>query len=107
MARRTIRLTDLTDDLDGGSASATIEFGYDGSTYEIDLNDANAAAFADAMALYVGHARKVQRPRRRNPQRGGRHDLTAVRSWAAENGYTVAARGRVPAEVLAAYTAAH
>jgi Lsr2 len=107
MARRTITRTDLTDDLDGGPASATIEFGYEGSTYEIDLNDANAVAFADAMAIYVGHARKVHRSRRRNPQRDGQHDLAAVRSWAAENGYTVAARGRVPAEVLAAYAAAH
>ena len=107
MARRTIRRTDLTDDIDGGAASATIEFGYDGATYEIDLNDANAAAFADTMALYVGHARKVHRSRRRSPQRSGRNDLAAVRSWAAENGYTVAARGRVPAEVLAAYAAAH
>jgi hypothetical protein len=107
MARRTITRTDLTDDLDGGPASATIEFGYDGTNYEIDLNGGNAAAFADAMALYVGHARKVHRTRRSGPQRGTRHDLAAVRAWAAENGYTVAPRGRVPADVLDAYTAAH
>lgn len=45
---------------------------------------------------------------RRGPARSsangkGRVDTAAVRSWARENGYTVADRGRVPAEVLTAY----
>jgi hypothetical protein len=30
-----------------------------------------------------------------------------IRAWAAENGYEVSARGRVPAEVRAAYEAAN
>ena len=107
MARRVITRTDFTDDLDGGPASATIEFGYDGSTYEIDLNETNAAAFAETIALYVGHARKAPRSRRDSPRGGGRQDLAAVRAWAAENGFTVAPRGRVSSEVLEAYTAAH
>jgi hypothetical protein len=33
----------------------------------------------------------------------GQLSTAAVRSWARENGYTVADRGRVPAEVVAAY----
>jgi hypothetical protein len=33
-------------------------------------------------------------------------DTTAVRAWARENGYDVADRGRLPAEILDAYTAA-
>lgn len=37
---------------------------------------------------------------------GGGLDRKAVRTWAADNGYTLSARGPVPAEVLAAYTAA-
>lgn len=108
MARRTITRTDFTDDLDGGPADVTIEFGYDGTTYEIDLNKAHADAFRDEMALYVGHARKASRPRRESGRRGGgRQDLAAVRAWAAENGFDVAPRGRVSAEVLDAYASAH
>jgi hypothetical protein len=30
-----------------------------------------------------------------------------VREWAAQNGYTLSERGRVPAAVLDAYDAAH
>ena len=63
----------LEDDLDGSDASQTVSFGLDGATYEIDLNDKNAAALRDALAKYVGHGRKVgdrvatlQRVRERN-----------------------------------------
>jgi Lsr2 len=34
---------------------------------------------------------------------GGQVSTAAVRSWARENGYAVADRGRVPAEVVTAY----
>lgn len=34
-------------------------------------------------------------------------DPAAVRAWAEENGYEVSPRGRVPADVLAAYEAAN
>ena len=33
----------LEDDLDGGDATETVAFGLDGRSYEIDLNDKNAA----------------------------------------------------------------
>ena len=49
----------LVDDLDGSDASETVSFGLDGTSYEIDLNDKNAAALRDALSGYVGHARKV------------------------------------------------
>ncbi|WP_420088822.1 Lsr2 family DNA-binding protein [Mycolicibacterium confluentis] len=32
---------------------------------------------------------------------------SAIRQWATENGHTVSTRGRIPAAVLQAYTAAH
>ena len=54
----------LEDDLDGSDATQTVTFGLDGTSYEIDLNDKNAAALRDAMATYVGHARKVAGSRR-------------------------------------------
>ena len=64
----------LVDDLDGSEATESVSFGLDGTSYEIDLNDANAARLRDALAEFVGHARKVgsatrrgRRPRRRPP----------------------------------------
>ena len=41
----------LVDDLDGTEATETVTFGLDGTTYEIDLNDANAAALREALSL--------------------------------------------------------
>lgn len=102
----------LEDDLDGSEATETISFALDGTNYEIDLNDENAAALRDALATYVGHARKVSSSRRG----GGRRTSGAssngpsaaeVRAWAKENGYTVPDRGRIPADVRSAYDAAH
>lgn len=104
----------LVDDIDGSDATETVTFGLDGTTYEIDLNDANAAALRDALSGYVGHARKVtagRRPRRSSASSssssaaGG--DTKAVREWAKANGYDVSERGRVSAEVQQAYAAAH
>ena len=54
----------LEDDLDGSDATQTVTFGLDGTSYEIDLNDKNAGALRDALATYVGHARKVTGTRR-------------------------------------------
>ena len=61
MARRTVTETQYTDDMDGSPAADTVRFGIDGVEYEIDLSEENKSAFADAMALYVGHARRVGR----------------------------------------------
>ena len=40
----------LVDDIDGGDADVSIEFGLDGVDYEIDLSDENAAALRTALA---------------------------------------------------------
>lgn len=106
MARRTI--VTLEDDIDGGDATQTVRFGLDGTGYEIDLNDANAANLRDAFAPYVGHARKAGRATAR-PGRAARSaaDLGMVREWARTNGLDVNDRGRIPASVQDAYDAAH
>jgi len=102
----------LVDDLDGSEATETVSFALDGTSYEIDLNDENAAALREALSGYVGHARKASGGNRR----GGRRTASAttsgpsaadVRAWARENGYELSERGRVPAEVRQAYDAAH
>ena len=62
----------LVDDVDGGKADETVQFGLDGVSYEIDLSSKNAAKLRDALAGYVGEARRVaSRGRRRRPGPGG------------------------------------
>lgn len=102
----------LIDDLDGTPADETVTFGLDGTTYEIDLSDDNAAKLRDALAGYVGHARKVTNARRggsgaRKSSGGSGVDTKAVREWAKSNGHEVSERGRIPASVIEAYEAAH
>ncbi len=99
----------LVDDLDGTEATETVTFGLDGTTYEIDLNEANAAQLRDALSGYVGHARKVtsSRARRGKSAAAGGPSARELREWARSNGYEVSDRGRVPAEVREAFDAAH
>ncbi len=101
----------LEDDLDGSPADETVSFALDGATYEIDLSSANAAALRDAMAPYVGHARRASGrrggARSSAPRSSGKRDLGDVREWARQNGHKVSERGRISAEVQAAYDKAH
>lgn len=104
----------LEDDLDGGEADETVSFALDGTSYEIDLNEANATKLREAMATYVGHARKVTGSRGRRTGSGAAKAATGsgpsakeVREWARENGHDVPDRGRIPAEVREAFDAAH
>jgi nucleoid-associated protein Lsr2 len=100
----------LEDDLDGSDATQTVTFGLDGTSYEIDLNDKNAAALRDAMATYVGHARKVtgaRRGRRSSAATASGHSAKEIRDWARTSGHNVPARGRIPADVRDAFEAAH
>lgn len=96
----------LVDDIDGSDAEETINFGLDGKSYEIDLNAKNAKKLRDALAPYVAHARRnASRSRRRTA--ADRSSASEIRAWARENGYDVSERGRVPADIKAAYDAAH
>ncbi len=108
----------LVDDIDGSDATQTVAFGLDGASYEIDLNDDNAAALREALAPYVGHGRKVGRGGGGGAKRGGGRAAAAassgtgasakeIREWARDNGHAVPERGRVPADVREAYDAAH
>lgn len=110
----------LEDDVDGGTASETVSFALDGTSYEIDLNDANASALREALASYIGHARKVGSGRRARKGAASSSSSSSssssaaagptareVRAWAREAGHDVPDRGRIPSEVREAYDAAH
>ncbi len=98
----------LVDDVDGGTADTTVIFALDGTTYEIDLTNENAEKLRAAFAPWVGHGRKVSRRagagRAASRSRG---TATEIRKWAREQGHTISDRGRVAAEIRAAYEAAH
>jgi len=112
MAKQTI--VQLIDDIDGGPADETVQFSIDGNAYEIDLNARNAARLRDAIAPFVGGARRASRagssaystPRRR-PARGDREQTQAIREWARSNGHKIGEKGRIPATILEAYHAAN
>ena len=57
MARQITEL--LIDDIDGGNASVSVQFAYEGKTYEIDLNKRNAKKFDDAIKPWITAARRV------------------------------------------------
>ena len=102
----------LEDDLDGSPADETVTFALDGVTYEIDLTTANATALRDALAPYVGHGRRAAGRRSTATRQAarpaaGKRDLGDVREWARKNGHKVSERGRISAEVQAAYDKAH
>ncbi|APU12411.1 MULTISPECIES: histone-like nucleoid-structuring protein Lsr2 [Actinoalloteichus] len=103
----------LVDDLDGSKADETVEFTFDGAAYQIDLSATNAGALRDALAGFVGHARRSG-GRKRNVRPGARPDggstaagdreqNQAIREWARKRGMKVSDRGRIPAEVIDAY----
>lgn len=111
MAQKTV--ITLTDDIDGSTATETVVFGLDGTSYEIDLNEVHAEDLREVLAPFISVAR---RPGGRPPaarsaaapkqRASGDVDPKAVRSWAEANGVSVNARGRLKAEVIEQYRAA-
>jgi len=101
------------DDLDDDQAAEeTVTFGLDGVTYKIDLSAAHAATLREDLATWLDHAHRTSgrtRPARthRRSARADRAQTAAIRDWARSNGRTVSDRGRIPADVLDAFTAAH
>jgi len=105
----------LIDDLDGTVATQTVRFKLDGRELEIDLSDKNAARLRKALDPYVAAGRRLGSQTgtsRRLTVAGGASGMTKeevadVRSWARSNGYEVADRGRITADIVEAYHAAH
>ena len=106
----------LVDDIDGSSADETLTFGLDGVLYEIDLSKGNAKKFRDSLAAYVGAARRssrasrVGRPRGRSRSRAAAGSLaptSEIRAWARSKGIKVNERGRIAADIVAKFEAAH
>ncbi|WP_063043534.1 histone-like nucleoid-structuring protein Lsr2 [Nocardia pseudovaccinii] len=106
----------MVDDLDGTSkADETVEFSLDGVTYQIDLSKKNAGKLREVLEPWTGNARKLGRLKSRSKTGGigkdirstvDREQSLAIREWARKNGHQVSARGRISADIVAAYNAA-
>lgn len=109
MAMATKRLVIVSDDLDGSADAETVRFSIDGVSYEIDLGAKNRAKLDKALAPYIERGRRVSaaRGRRRLSGRESGVDNAAVRAWARSEGLQVSERGRISADVIRQYQAAH
>jgi nucleoid-associated protein Lsr2 len=115
MAQKVV--VELVDDLDGTASDdiSTVTFGLDGVRYEIDLTEDNAERLRDALADYVGAARRTGGRIKRATSVSSsvarpstnREQTKAVRDWARQNGFDLADRGRIPTNVVAAFDQAH
>jgi hypothetical protein len=99
----------ITDDLDGSPGAETATFSFGGQNYEIDLSPANLARLEESLRPFMDAGRRTTRskPSRAARANGDRTDRAAVRAWAAEQGLQVSERGRISAEVMSKYEAAH
>lgn len=130
MAKR--ETVEVTDDIDGSVITGlgeTIAFSVDGVDYSIDLKAKNAKEFRGIVEHWIAHATRVGGRRRpasaaagavaattRTPATAsasasaGKRDpeqTRAIRQWAADHGYEVRDRGRIPSSIEQAYNAAN
>ncbi|ATY13104.1 Lsr2 family protein [Amycolatopsis sp. AA4] len=101
-------LVEMIDDLDGSEAGQTVPFGLDGVQYEIDLSDENAAALRQELSTFIAAARRTGGRKAAvrataAPTAEERERSKAIRTWALDNNWAIAERGRIPREVIAAY----
>ena len=106
MARKTVVV--LEDDLDGSEATDTLNFAFYSAEYEIDLTTEHANELRQVLSRYINAARRISGGRgrqSRKPAPGA--DARAIRLWALDNGLQVNTRGRIQADIVEKYQAAH
>jgi hypothetical protein len=99
----------ITDDLDGTPDAETVAFSVEGQSYEIDLGQKNFAKLQKSLQPFMDAGRRTSLRKLARPGRapGARIDRAAVRAWATAQGLQVSERGRISAEVMGKYEAAH
>ena len=99
-------------DLDDGDVDAeeTLQFSLGNTAYEIDVCAKHAQQLREGLEPFVAQGRKVSTAgasSRRPRTTGDRHETASIRSWAKEKGIQINGRGRIPANVVKEYEAAH
>lgn len=88
----------------------TVSFALDGKAYEIDLSKKEADKLRSQMEAYVSAGRRAGKPRGAGTPARSTSDkerMNDIRTWGQANGYTIASRGRISADVLAAFEKAN
>lgn len=100
--------TVLSDDLTGSEKDVkTVVFGFEGKTFEIDLDTLNRHNLQRSLTKYMEAARPVKSVKAGT--RGTttvKRDMSPVRQWAKDNGIAVSERGRISSQVMEAYSTA-
>lgn len=99
-------VSDLSGEDIGEGAGQSVKFGWLGAEYSVDLTNKEVEKFAKAIEPFVNVATKTG-GRKSSGSAGPKKDTRAIREWANANGHEVGDRGRIPAEVIAAYEAAN
>lgn len=119
MARRTVYVDDLTNKEIPDGEGGPVRFALGDDMYEMDLGKESLAKLEKALGPFIDKASKVEAPpptptraaragtRRTQVPGKGKDYLDAVRRWARENGHTVSDRGRIAANIVEEYEAAH
>jgi hypothetical protein len=104
-------------DITGGPAQETVQFAVDNDVYEIDLAAEPLQDFRSALGGFIESGRKVgklnvagngHKARSVGSKPGSnREHLAAVRAWLRQQGETVNDRGRIAADQMAKFDAAH
>ena len=111
MAKKTV--IQIVDDIDGAELEEyeTVRWSLDGKNYEFDTSPEHAEEFRNHVATYVAVSRtssgRTAPARRQSGSARSAANTRVIRQWAADNGYTVSDRGRIPADIVAAYEAAN
>lgn len=107
-----IQKVQLVSDLSGEEIAEgqgrTVQFGYDGTQYELELTNSEIGKLEKALKPYLDVARKPGGAQRRRRSSGGSttgYDAKAVRKWAESRGLDVPARGRIPKAIIEQYQA--
>ena len=86
----------------------TLSFGFDGSTYEIDLCTKHAKQMRDSLAPFIEAGRRQSSRgtgRRRSAGGGDRQRTQEIRGWARKKGIKVSERGRLSSDIVAQWEA--
>ncbi|MGQ7311598.1 histone-like nucleoid-structuring protein Lsr2 [Microbacterium arabinogalactanolyticum] len=113
MARRIVH--QLVDDIDGTllevGEGETVHFSLNGVAYEIDLTNSHGEELRAALDPYINAGRRASAgtARAAAPRRRASRDseVGEIREWAKAQGLKVSERGRIAADVMDAYRAAH
>lgn len=117
----TVTRFEFTDDIDGKALDVDdlniVTWSWLGVDYEFETSTANLDRIENGrlpMSTLLAKSRRIggrkRAPSHKRPSRptdGGPSEATTIRQWAIGSGYGISERGRIPAHIIDAFTAAH